>query len=99
MHHGHVAPPIPRPADDPDRFDPATFDAERFGAGLEALPETGPARLDPGLDPDRFRADEPTLPTVIGRDEPRDTWVWALGLLSVFAFLALVSIVFSTIEP
>ena len=94
-----VAPPIPRPADDPDRFDPATFDAERFGAGLDALPEPVAGRLDPGLDPDRFRADEPTLPAVLARDEPRDTWVWALGLLSVFAFLAVVSIVLSTIGP
>ena len=119
-----MPPAIPRPAGDPDRFDPATFDAERFAAGraaadgsgftpgepldwardpdrFDAGPEEPVLALDPRLDPDRYPAVEPTLPALLGTadDAPRDTWAWALGLVSVFAFLALVSIVFSTIEP
>jgi hypothetical protein len=68
------------PAQDPDRYDPSRDDAP-----------AGP--LDPELDPDRYRA--PTLPGLLGEgafEEKRDTMTWVYGLLGVFAFLLLVSV-------
>lgn len=94
--------PLPRtaggaldPAFDPDRFDPA------------AQAAAGPSGwLDPALDPDRYdagRRRDPlgqTLPELLGDgafEEPRDTWSWALGLLGVLLFLALVSWFFGSV--
>jgi hypothetical protein len=69
------------PGQDPDRFDP-----KRDGA-----PVDGP--LDPELDPDRYRS--PTLPGLLGegaQEDERNNLTWLLGLVSVFAFLLVVSL-------
>ena len=94
-----MATAIPRPAGDPDAFDPATFDAERFAAGREAA-AAAPPPLDPRLDPDRFAPESPTLPALLrptDADPPVSTWTWVIGLVAVFGFLALVSLAFSTV--
>ena len=68
------------PQQDPDRYDPA-----------RDVAPAGP--LDPEQDPDRFRA--PTLPGLLGdgaQEDERDNLHWLIGLVSVFAFLALVSL-------
>lgn len=94
--------PLPRtasgaldPAYDPDRFDPAA----------DAV-SPAPGWLDPALDPDRYHpaaGRDPlgqTLPELLGDgafEEPRDTWSWALGLLGVLLFLALVSWFFGSV--
>jgi hypothetical protein len=73
------------PSQDPDRYD-ASRD--------EPVPPDVPAGpLDPSLDPDRFHS--PTLPGLLGEgahEEKRDTMTWVYGLLGVFAFLLLVSV-------
>jgi hypothetical protein len=64
---------------DPDRY-------------VEQVSPPGP--LDPAADPDRFRG-QPTLPGLLGEgayEEPRETLDWLLGLLAIFAFLGLVSL-------
>ena len=69
------------PAQDPDRFDPA-----------KAEP-TGP--LDPAADPDRFRPGM-TLPDLLGprpEEDRLDPWTWLYGLVLVFGFLGLVTLV------
>jgi hypothetical protein len=75
------------PAQDPDRYD----------ASKDVAPSPGPpARLDPAQDPDRFRS--PTLPGLLGegaQEGERDGATWLLGLVSVFAFLILVSVLVS----
>jgi hypothetical protein len=86
------------PALDPDRYDPSR-DAE-----LAAGP---PGGLDPALDPDRYdpRRDLPpgqgqTLTDLLGEgahEEPRDNYQWALGLLGMVVFLALVSWLFGSV--
>lgn len=88
------------PALDPDRYDPA-----RAGAPDEAAAPVGP--LDPTFDPDRYdpARDAPpgqgqTLPELLGEgafEEKRDNYQWAIGLLGVLAFLALVSWFFSSV--
>ena len=65
------------PGQDPDRFD--------------ATREVGP--LDPGADPDRFR--RPTLPGLLGEgahEDERSNLTWLIGLVSVFAFLIVISL-------
>ena len=73
------------PHDDPDRFDPS-----REPEVPELL-----RGLDPKSDPDRFDAN---LIELVGRDgafeEERDNQAWLFGLLGVFAFLALVAVLF-----
>ncbi len=74
------------PAHDPDRYDPEHVTADAVGP------------LDPGADPDRFRpaGGGRTLPEMLGEgshEDPRDNWQWLIGLLSVLAFLAVVSLV------
>lgn len=89
-----AAPPRLDPAHDPDRYDPSR--------------DTAPAgRLDPALDPDRYDPvrDAPpgqgqTLPDLLGEgafEEERNNYQWAIGLLGVLLFLALVSWFFSSV--
>ena len=83
------------PALDPDRYDP----------GRDAASLAGP--LDPALDPDRYdpRQDLPpgqgqTLTDLLGEgahEDSRDNYQWALGLLGVVAFIALVSWFFGSV--
>ena len=68
------------PAQDPDRYD-----ADRD--------EAPPAALDPAADPDRYRS--PTLPGLLGegaQEDERNNLTWLLGLVAVFAFLLVVSL-------
>ncbi len=88
---------------DPDRYDPSR------DAGLGAPLVTGP--LDMSQDPDRYdpRADAgaagsgQTLSELLGgsaaQDEERDSFVWLAGLLAVAAFLGLVALFFSSVQP
>jgi hypothetical protein len=71
------------PSQDPDRYD----------AAKDVAP-AGP--LDREQDPDRFR--RPTLPGLLGegaQEDERDGLTWLVGLVSVFAFLVLVSVLVS----
>ncbi len=75
------------PAGDPDRYD----------AGKDVGGTAGIGPLDPASDPDRFRAggEGRTLPEMLGEgshEDTRDNWQWLIGLLSVLAFLAVVSL-------
>ncbi|HUR52415.1 MAG TPA: hypothetical protein VMZ11_09845, partial [Mycobacteriales bacterium] len=68
------------PAQDPDRYD----------AAADAAP-SGP--LDPEADPDKYRS--PTLPGLLGegaQEDERNNLTWLLGLVSVFAFLVVISL-------
>ena len=73
------------PAQDPDRYDPSR----------DAAP-VGP--LDPALDPDRYHpspSGSPTLPGLLGEgahEGERDRMTWVYGLLGVFGFLLLVTL-------
>ena len=70
------------PSHDPDRFDPSRDDAAPAGP------------LDPAQDPDRYHG-SPTLPGLLGdgaHEESRDRLTWVYGLLGVFGFLLLVSL-------
>ena len=72
------------PAQDPDRYD-AALDADADPAP--------PGPLDPSLDPDRYHS--PTLPGLLGEgahEDKRDTMTWVYGLVGVFGFLLLVSL-------
>ena len=81
------------PAGDPDRYENS------------ASRPVGP--LDPAHDPDRFdaRREVPpgqgqTLPDLLGEgahEEQRDNYQWAIGLLGILAFLALVSWFFGSV--
>jgi len=65
-------------------------DPDRFEATRESTPTES---LDPAADPDRYR--RPTLPGLLGEgahEEKRNTFTWLIGLVSVFAFLMLVSL-------
>lgn len=59
---------------------------------------TGP--LDPANDPDRFDGSQ-NLTDLVGKDgafeDERDNLQWLFGLLAVFAFLAVVAFVFSSV--
>ena len=69
------------PGQDPDRYDSARDEA----------PPAGP--LDPAADPDRYHS--PTLPGLLGEgahEDERDNLRWLLGLLAVFGFLLLVTL-------
>ncbi len=75
------------PSQDPDRF---------------LKPAVDPSALDPQADPDRYDpADGPrgqTLPELLGEgayEEKRDNLQWLYGLLAVFGFLILVSLLLS----
>lgn len=77
---------------DPDRYDPSRDTAPVAPAG----------RLDPARDPDRYRppGQGQTLTDLLGEgahEEKRDNYQWALGLLGVLAFLALVSWFFTSV--
>jgi hypothetical protein len=68
------------PSQDPDRYDAAKDEAPVGG-------------LDPEEDPDRFRS--PTLPGLLGegsQEGERDNLTWLVGLVSVFGFLALITL-------
>lgn len=70
------------PAADPDRYEPSRD---------EGVVPTGP--LDPAADPDRYQS--PTLPGLLGEgayEEERSSLTWLLGLLAVFGFLGLVTL-------
>jgi hypothetical protein len=94
---------LPQPRSATHGLDPA-LDPDRFDASIDAAPS---GRLDPALDPDRYdpRADLPpgqgqTLTELLGDgafEEPRNTYQWAVGLLAVVVFLALVSWFFGTV--
>jgi len=76
---------------DPDRYDPSRD---------TAVVPTGP--LDMSQDPDRYRppGQGQTLTDLLGEgahEEQRDNYQWALGLLGVLAFLALVSWFFTSV--
>ncbi len=78
------------PSQDPDRFRP------------DEAPEL-PRGLDPAYDPDRFRppGQGQSLTDLLGKEgaqeEDRDGWQWLYGLVTVLAFLALVSWLFGTV--
>jgi len=86
-----------RPLDmskDPDRFDP-----NRIEPIVAATPQ-GP--LDPERDPDRYTppGQGQTLTDLLGEgafEEKRDNGQWAIGLISVLAFLLLVSWLFGSV--
>lgn len=102
-----------RPLDmsqDPDRYRP---DAEPLVPGLDPagdpdryrpdeVPEL-PRGLDPAHDPDRFRppGQGQSLTDLLGKEgaqeEARDGWEWVYGLVTVLAFLALVSWIFGSV--
>jgi hypothetical protein len=95
---------LPQPRSATQGLDPA-LDPDRFDASIDAAPS---GRLDPALDPDRYanaRADLPpgqgqTLTELLGDgafEEPRSTYQWAVGLLAVVVFLALVSWFFGAV--
>ena len=96
---------------DPDRFDPTASpypadgrldmskDPARFDPSADITAVGGP--LDRSLDPDRYRppGQGQTLTDLLGegaQEDTRDNLSWAYGLLSVIAFLALVSWFFSS---
>jgi hypothetical protein len=96
---------------DPDRFDPTrpavppgpldmSQDPDRVDP-TASLSVVGP--LDPARDPDRMpRAGEgQSLTDLVGKrgaqEEERDNYTWALGLLGVLAFLALVAFLFGEV--
>jgi hypothetical protein len=75
---------------DPDRYDPSA-DITEIG---------GP--LDRSLDPDQYRppGQGQTLTELLGEgahEDTRDNLSWAYGLLSILAFLALVSWFFTSV--
>jgi hypothetical protein len=72
---------------DPDRYDPSRDQAA-----------SGP--LDPAADPDRYRS--PTLPGLLGEgahEDERSNLTWLIGLVAVFSFLILVSVLASFGNP
>ncbi len=87
-------------ADDPDRFDPDRPDSTSSDTPLPELLRG----LDPAYDPDRF-APPPgqgqSLVDLIGKERThegeRDNYQWAIGLVSVLAFLALVAFLFNSV--
>ncbi|MDQ3029265.1 MAG: hypothetical protein M3R09_04375 [Actinomycetota bacterium] len=86
-----------RPLDmskDPDRFDP-----DRVEPIVSATPQ-GP--LDPARDPDRYKppGQGQTLTDLLGEgafEQKRDNNQWAIGLISILAFLLLVSWLFGSV--
>jgi hypothetical protein len=88
------------PAGDPDRFVPD-----------EPVEPAGPVAggpLDMSQDPDRYdpRLDRPggsDLTELIGKDrafeEERNPYLWVAGLVAVFGFLALASLVLANLSP
>ena len=94
---------------DPDRYDASpsgpldmSQDPDRYDPSRDAAPVAPVGRLDPARDPDRYRppGQGQTLTDLLGEgahEEPRDNYQWALGLLSVLAFLALVSWFFTSV--
>ena len=79
---------------DPDRFDP-----DRVEPIVSATPQ-GP--LDPARDPDRYKppGQGQTLTDLLGDgafEQKRDNNQWAIGLISVLAFLLLVSWLFGSV--
>ena len=80
-------------ADDPDRFD----------AAADPAPPELPRGLDPAYDPDRFSppGQGQSLVDLLGKEGTqegdRDNYPWAVGLLGVLAFLALVAFLFSNV--
>lgn len=91
-----LADPVPAPrvqpldmSKDPDRFDPHA-----------SISVVGP--LDPRRDPVRADAGRgQSLTDLVGKkgayEEERDNYTWALGLLGVLAFLALVAFLFGEV--
>lgn len=95
---------------DPDRFDPTqpagptgpldmSKDPDRFD-NHASISVVGP--LDPQRDPDRMDAARgKSLTDLVGKsrahEEQRDNYTWALGLLGVLAFLALVAFLFGEV--
>ena len=88
------------PSQDPDRYRPEQAETRSVSPD--------PARgLDMSQDPDRYRPEEdPTgksLTELIGKErsfeEERNPYLWLAGLLAVFAFLGLVSLLFATLSP
>jgi hypothetical protein len=78
---------------DPDRFDPNRVDP---------VVVTPQRPLDPARDPDRYRppGQGQTLTDLLGEgafEEKRDNNQWAIGLISILAFLLLVSWLFGSV--
>lgn len=98
---------------DPDRYDPSrdtlptgpldmSQDPDRYDPTRDAAPVAAPRRLDPARDPDRYRppGQGQTLTDLLGEgahEDTRNNYEWAVGLLSVVAFLALVSWFFTSV--
>ena len=102
-----AGPPAPAPSaptgpldmsQDPDRYDAAR------DTGYDA-PTPGPVGpLDMSRDPDRFDAGSgQTLSDLLGpgagQEDERDSFTWLVGLFAVAAFLGLVALFFSSVEP
>ena len=91
-------------ADDPDRFDADRFDPDADSPAADTpLPELLRG-LDPAYDPDRFAppaGQGQSLVDLIGKERThegeRDNYQWAIGLVSVLAFLALVTFLFTSV--
>ena len=86
-----------RPLDlsqDPDRF-------ENGLAGEPDAPPELPRGLDPRHDPDRFLppGQGQSLTDLLGKagahEDDREGWEWVYGLLTLLAFLAVVSLLFT----
>lgn len=74
-------------------------DPDRYDAAADTAP-VGP--LDPRQDPDRYRppGQGQTLTDLLGDgafEDKRDNNQWAIGLISVFAFILLVSWLFGSV--
>ena len=86
------------PAVDPDRFVP---DAPVAGGPLDMSQD--PDRYDPRLDRPSDRRGGSDLTELIGKDrafeEERSPYLWVAGLVAVFGFLALASLVLANLSP
>lgn len=87
------------PALDPDRYDPARDTADGH---FDALPTTPSGRLDPARAPHRYQppGQGQSLKDLLGdgaHEDERDNYQWAIGLLAVVAFIALVSFLFGSV--
>jgi hypothetical protein len=98
-------------APDPDRYEASqgavrtgpldmSQDPDRYDPSHDVAPTLGP--LDPARDPDRYLppGQGQTLTDLLGEgahEGERDNYQWAIGLLSVFLFIALVSWFFTSV--
>ena len=97
---------------DPDRYDPTrdavatgpldmSQDPDRYDPSRDVAPLQG-RPLDMSQDPDRYvpPGQGQTLTELLGEgahEDERDNYQWAIGLVSVFLFIALVSWFFTSV--